>query len=97
MELLLISAEVFKTVLTRLESIKKAKYKILALLKSKHAKNSESLDYVGEKRAIEIIGKRAACFLQMRSTGQLNFTKVGAKVFFSLDELKSLLNKGGKL
>lgn len=81
----------------RLEAIEKAQAEILDLLKCKHSKNSESLDYVDEKRAIEIIGKRATWFWQMRTTGQLKFTKVGAKVFYSLDELKSLLSKGGQL
>lgn len=80
----------------RLEAIEKAQEEILELLKSKNSKNSESLDYVDEKRAIEIIGKRATWFWQMRTSGQLKYTKVGAKVFYSLQDIKQLIIDGAK-
>lgn len=78
----------------RLEAIEKAQVEILDLLKNKPKSNSESLNYVDEKKAIELVGKRATWFWQMRKTGQLKFTKVGAKVFYSLDEIKKLVSEG---
>jgi hypothetical protein len=80
----------------RLEEIERKQEEILTLLKGNSNQNLEKLNYVTEKEAIQLIGKRATWFWQMRKSGKLKFTKVGAKVFYSLDELKSLLNSGGK-
>jgi hypothetical protein len=95
MELLLISAEAYKTVLTKLEAIEKMQSEILALLETKNGMRSESLNHVTEKEAIKMVGKKATWFWQMRRSGQLKFTKVGSKVFYSVDELKKLVSQGG--
>lgn len=79
----------------RLEAIEKSQSEILALLKGKPLTSESRLNHVDEKRAIELVGKRATWFWQMRKSGKLRFTKVGAKVFYSLDELKSLVGEGG--
>jgi hypothetical protein len=78
----------------RLEAIEKAQEEILDLLKNNPKTSSESLNHIDEKKAIELVGKRATWFWQMRKTGQLKFTKVGAKVFYSLDEIKKLVREG---
>lgn len=78
----------------RLEEIERKQEEILALLKGNSGQNLEKLNYVTEKEAIQLIGKRATWFWQMRKSGKLKFTKVGAKVFYSLDELKNLLKMG---
>ncbi len=78
-----------------LESIERNQIEILNLLKGKNLNGSEQLNYVDEKKAIQIIGKKATWFWQMRKSGVLKYTKVGAKVFYSLDELKKLVNEGG--
>jgi thymidylate synthase len=79
-----------------IESIEKNQTEILNLLKSKFNQGSESLDFIDEKRAIELIGKKATWFWQMRKSGALNYTKVGAKVYYSLDEIKNLLATGSQ-
>jgi thymidylate synthase len=79
-----------------IESIEKNQTEILNLLKSKFDQGSESLDFIDEKRAIELIGKKATWFWQMRKSGALNYTKVGAKVYYSLDEIKNLLATGSQ-
>lgn len=79
----------------RLEAIEEAQAEILALLKGRSPSTAEELNYVDEKRAIQLVGKRATWFWQMRTSGKLKFTKVGAKVFYSLDELKRLVSEGG--
>ncbi len=79
----------------RLEAIEEAQAEILALLKGKSMSTAEELNYVDEKRAIQLVGKRATWFWQMRTSGRLKYTKVGAKVFYSLDELKRLVSEGG--
>ena len=79
----------------RLEAIEKAQSEILELLKGKPLTTEGQLNHVDEKRAIELVGKKATWFWQMRKSGKLKFTKVGAKVFYSLEELKTLVGEGG--
>lgn len=79
----------------RLEAIEEAQAEILALLKGKSSSTSVELNFVDEKKAIQLIGKRATWFWQMRTSGKLKFTKVGAKVFYSIEELKRLVSEGG--
>jgi hypothetical protein len=79
----------------RLEAIEEAQAEILAILKEKVPSNPQALDYVDEKKAIQLIGKRATWFWQMRTSGRLKYTKVGAKVFYALDDLKKLVSEGG--
>ncbi len=79
-----------------LESIEKNQIEILNLLKGKGKPETEALNYVDEKKAIELVGKKATWFWQMRKAGLLNYTKVGAKVYYSLDEIRNLLSNGIK-
>lgn len=79
----------------RLEAIEQAQAEILAILKENKQSETSGLNYVDEKRAIQLVGKKATWFWQMRKSGRLKFTKVGAKVFYSLDELKKLVSEGG--
>lgn len=80
----------------RLKAIEDTQAEILAILKDKSLIQKSPLNYVDEKKAIELVGKRATWFWQMRKTGRLKFTKVGAKVFYSLEELKKLIEEGGQ-
>ena len=75
-------------------SIEKSQNEIITLLKSKLNLGTESMDYVDEKRAIELIGRKATWFWQMRKSGALNYTKVGAKVYYSISEIKKLIENG---
>ena len=79
----------------RLQAIEEAQAEILAILKGKDSLTIEALNYVDEKKAIQLVGKRATWFWQMRTSGKLKYTKVGSKVFYSLDELKRLVSEGG--
>jgi hypothetical protein len=73
-----------------LEAIERNQVEILELLKSKTSTGSEQLNYVDEKKAIQIIGKKATWFWQMRKTGVLKYTKVGAKGFLFLRCVKKV-------
>jgi hypothetical protein len=77
-----------------LVSIEKSQNEIISLLKSKFNLGTESLDFVDEKKAIELMGRKATWFWQMRKSGALNYTKVGAKVYYSLSEIKKLIENG---
>lgn len=79
----------------KLEAIEKMQSEILALLQTKKGKGSESLNHVTEKEAMKMVGKKGTWFWQMRRSGQLKFTKVGSKVFYSVDELQKLVSEGG--
>ncbi len=97
MELLLISAEAYKTVLTKLEAIEKMQSEILELLQTEKGRGSGSLNHVTEKEAMKMVGKKSTWFWLMRRSGQLKFTKVGSKVFYSVDELQKLVSEGGRI
>ncbi len=80
----------------RLAEIERKQDEILTLLKGNSNQNLEMLNYVTEKEAKKIIGRGGTWFWLMRKSGKLKFTKVGAKVFYSVDELKLLFANGGK-
>jgi hypothetical protein len=97
MELLPISAEAYKTVLTRLGAIQKTLNEILTLLKTKQDNGSETLNHVTEKEALKLVGTKGTWFWLMRRSCQLKFTKVDSKVFYSVDELQKLVTEGGRV
>ncbi len=81
----------------RLEAIEKMLSEILALSQSKKGIGSESLNHITEKEAMKLVGKKGTWFWLMRRSGQLKFTKVGSKVFYSVDELQKLVSEGGRV
>ena len=47
--------------------------------------------FISEKDAIGIVNKKTTWFWQMRKTGQLPFKKIGQTIYYSKDDLNSLL------
>jgi len=81
----------------RLEAIEKRQDQILEILQSKPRTSSEALNYVGEKEAKKLIGKKTTWFWLMRKSGRLKYTKVGSKVYYSVEELNKLILEGGRI
>lgn len=63
--------------------------RILELLETR---NDATLNgFVTEKQAMGIVNKKATWFWQMRKTGQLSFKKIGQTIYYSKEDLNSLL------
>jgi hypothetical protein len=63
--------------------------KILAILEAK--KEATLNGFITEKDAIAVVNKKTTWFWQMRKTGQLPFKKIGQTIYYSKDDLNSLL------
>jgi hypothetical protein len=63
--------------------------RILAILEAK--KDATLNGFITEKDAITIINKKSTWFWQMRKTGQLRFKKIGQTIYYSVDDINSLL------
>ncbi|WP_414524138.1 helix-turn-helix domain-containing protein [Umezakia ovalisporum] len=63
-------------------------------LQSKTGKESARLDYIDEKEAMKLFGRKATWFWSLRKEGKIKFTKIGSKVFYPVAELQRLLNNG---
>ena len=48
-------------------------------------------DYISEKEAQQLLGKKTTWFWSMRTKGHLSFTKVGNKVFYHKKDLEKYL------
>jgi hypothetical protein len=54
--------------------------------------NSEKLgDWIGEKEAQKLLGRKATWFWQRRKNGELVFTKVGNKIMYSRRSILAFL------
>ena len=73
-----------------LDSLVAKQDRILELLVAK--KEAALKGFVTEKQAIEIVNKKATWFWQMRKTGQIPFRSIGKTIYYSLEDLNSLLN-----
>jgi hypothetical protein len=63
--------------------------RILAILEAK--KDATLNGFIAEKDAIAMVNKKTTWFWQMRKTGQLPFKKIGHTIYYSKDDLNSLL------
>ncbi|GAA0890628.1 hypothetical protein GCM10009122_03060 [Fulvivirga kasyanovii] len=48
-------------------------------------------DYISEKEAQQLLGRKTTWFWSMRSKGYLSYTKVGNKVFYNRKDLEKYL------
>jgi hypothetical protein len=64
--------------------------RILELLEAK--KDATLNGFVTEKQAMQIVKKKATWFWQMRKTGQIPYKKIGKTIYYSVDDLSSLLD-----
>ena len=51
-------------------------------------------DYIPEERAMELLGRGKTWFWNQRKSGDLNGKKAAGRWYYSLDELKKLINNG---
>ena len=79
---LLIPEEVLKT-------INEKQDKILELLSNQ--KESTTTDFITEREAKEIFKRKATWFWQMRKNGILPFSKIGKSIYYSVKDLKKLM------
>lgn len=55
--------------------------------------NSELGDYIEEKEAIQLLGRKTTWFYNMRQAGILPYTKIGSKIFYAKSDLIQILDK----
>jgi hypothetical protein len=85
--------------ITTEEQIKKiVKASMIEALNNFNPSNSSSElgDYIEEKQAIQILGRKTTWFYNMRQAGKLPFTKVGSKTFYSKADLLNILDLNKK-
>lgn len=74
-----------------LDELKEQQGKIISLLE-KERPNSIPGDYILEKEAQDLLGRRTTWFWHMRNTGQLAYTKVGNRIFYAKADIQRLLD-----
>ena len=47
--------------------------------------------FLTEKQAIELVNKRTTWFWHMRKSGKLKFKKIGNTIYYSMEDINSLL------
>jgi hypothetical protein len=50
-------------------------------------------EWISEKDAMELLGKKVTWFWTRRKSGELPFTKVGGKVFYAMADLNQYLER----
>lgn len=63
-------------------------------LQSKLADAKTKTDYVDEKQACAMLGRKATWFWMLRRDGKIHYSKVGSKVFYPISEINRLLTEG---
>ncbi len=48
-------------------------------------------EFISEKEAMSLVGRKTTWFYNMRKDGKLNFNKIGSKVFYPVVEIQKLL------
>jgi hypothetical protein len=76
-----------------LDKITEQQNKILTILSSDNPSNGQLGDYLSESEAKKVLGKKSTWFWNMRTSGQLTYTKVGNTVYYSRMDIIELLNK----
>jgi hypothetical protein len=72
-----------------LDSLVSKQDRILELLEVH--KDATLNGFISEKQAIEKVNKKSTWFWQMRKTGQLPYKKIGQTIYYSTDDINSLL------
>jgi hypothetical protein len=63
--------------------------RIIELLEAK--KEAALNGFITERQAMELLSKKVTWFWQMRKTGQLPFKKIGRTIYYSREDISSLL------
>ncbi len=72
-----------------LNEIKLNQEKIIDLLQKNEINKNQ---FITEKEAKDFFKRKSTWFWQMRKTGVLPFSKIGKSIYYSIDDLNSLLN-----
>jgi len=75
----------------RLAAIEQKQEEIFRMLESMTNQSKSPLDYISEKEAMTLLGRRPTWFWKMRKAG-LKHTKVGAKVYYKVEDLNTFLS-----
>jgi hypothetical protein len=72
--------------------------KIISLLeKGSHANTEDCIgDYVSEEEAKRQLGRKTTWFWNLRTAGELPFSKVGKKIFYLKSDIKLLIDRNMK-
>lgn len=63
--------------------------RIIELLEAK--KEAALNGFITERQAMELLNKKVTWFWQMRKTGQIPYKKIGRTIYYSRDDISSLL------
>ena len=91
------NAEVKDSFINSLETLSEINHKLDQLLQLNLKQNSggSSLqNWISEKEAQSILGKKVTSLWKLRKEGQIISTKVGHKIFYSMKSIQELLEKG---
>lgn len=81
-----------------LHAIAEKQDRILSFMeKSGNASAADCIgEYISEEEAKRQVGRKTTWFWNLRTTGQLPFSKVGKKIFYLKSDIKKLLEKNTK-
>ena len=80
----------------QLKSFLEDLFKSLLTEKIPDKKSSELGDYIEEKEAIQLLGRKTTWFYNMRQAGKLPVTKIGSKTLYSKADLLQILDNNKK-
>ncbi len=76
-----------------MQLIEENQQKILNLLGVENNEPDSIGDYIMEKEAKKLLGRKTTWFWKMRSSGQLPFSKIGNKVFYRKTDILNVLER----
>ncbi len=53
-------------------------------------------DWIDERQAQALLGLKTTTLWALRKTGELTFSRIGNKIFYSVESINKLLNKNSK-
>lgn len=79
------------------EELVQIKQMLTELLNASKGEHHAKLgDWIDEKEAQKLLGRKATWFWQRRKNGELVYTKVGNKIMYSRESILSFLNQNTK-
>jgi hypothetical protein len=75
-----------------LETITEGQKEIIELLGKMNSGENSLGDYISETEAKKLLGRKTTWFWNMRNSGQIPFTKVGNKIYYSKQDIVKLLD-----
>ncbi|MFN8353201.1 MAG: helix-turn-helix domain-containing protein [Spirosomataceae bacterium] len=80
-----------------LDKLEESQKKILSMLEGGQTTSTTSVgNYVPEPEAMRLLGRKSTWFWQQRTSGELAYSKVGNKIYYSRLDILALLDKNRK-